>query len=107
MNEENAGHACGRRRYDTSFKRSIVKMLLERGRPTNVVAKEFDLDLSILYKWKKKYAPVILSSSSQYDRKTISPKEIAIIRKEIIDLRESMSVIKSVLKKTLTNICDF
>jgi len=80
---------------------------LESGRPVVLVAEEIGVEQSVLYKWKKKYEHEILSLPDQSKGKTVTRKEVAMIQKEIIELKESMSILKSVLRKTLTNICDF
>jgi transposase len=44
------------RRFDKAFKLSAVKMVTEAGHSVAEVARSLDVNVNVLYNWKKKYA---------------------------------------------------
>ena len=44
------------RRFDKEFKVSAVKMITESGHSVAEVARSLDINVNVLYNWKKKYA---------------------------------------------------
>lgn len=97
-----------RKRYDNDFKLKAVRTLLKSGRPVCEVADEFGLDFSMLYRWKNRYAKEVgISINGGNEKEHSQSEEIASLRKDINKMQESLDVLKNVLRKTLTNMCDF
>lgn len=44
------------KRFDKEFKISAVKMITEAGHSTAEVARSLDINVNVLYNWKKKYS---------------------------------------------------
>jgi len=81
---------------------------VESGRPVCSVAEELGIDFSILYRWKNRYArDLTLNNSLCADKKLSQSEEIAVLRRDIDRIQESVDILKTVLRKTLTNMCDF
>ena len=82
-----------RRRYDETFKRHAVDLTLQGGRRVTVVAQELGVPESMLYAWRRQYAPRPPSPKSLEEAEA----EISRLREEIVRMREREIVLKKSL----------
>jgi transposase len=89
------------RYYDEEFKWQAVKTLVESGRTVTDIAKTLGIEQSTLHRWKEKYAKKTLPVADARDALNGPDAEMAVLRREIECLRESVSLLRSVVKKCL------
>lgn len=103
--EESIGFPIRRRRYDEVFKRNAVRDLMDSGKPVVAMAELLGVEQSLLHRWKKRYGWEFVRSceevSSGKRREEVSQQELELIKREIVVLRESLEVLKSVIRKAL------
>lgn len=44
-----------RRKFDKEFKLDVVKLIVDGGQKATQVARDLDIDVSLIYKWKRDY----------------------------------------------------
>lgn len=97
----NAGNEKGsykpRRQYDENFKRHAVDLTLQGSRSVRQVADELGVNETMLYDWRRKYAPrpgVSTGAPQNLDQAT---KEIERLRSELVRMQERENVLKKSL----------
>ena len=88
-----------RRKYDPEFKEMIVS-LLNSGQPTKSVSDEYDLNDSMIRRWRKEYnsqeRPSFTGNGNV--RMTSEEKQIAELKKQLKD----MTMERDILKKAVS-----
>lgn len=98
---KNANQAGGgtkpRRHYDENYKRHAVELTLHGGRSATAVARELGVNLSLLYEWRRRYAPrpgVPAGAPQSLEEATA---EIARLRGELVRQQEREIILKKSL----------
>jgi transposase len=97
MNEsKNSATGRPRRTYDEDYKRHAVALSLQGERTVKAVAEELGIPESILYDWRKRYAPRpgTLARPQSLDE---AQEEIARLRGELARMQEREIVLKKSL----------
>jgi transposase-like protein len=89
-----------RRRYDEDFKRDAVRKLLESGQPATAVALAIGVDRTNLQKWKKRFSSEITRTTASPNG-SIGPDEIVSLRKEFETMKETVNLLRSIVKRYL------
>jgi transposase len=84
-----------RRKYDTSFKEEVLKMILN-GRPVNEVAQSLGIGENLIYKWKSR------SDKQQHVSATaaalsVSAEDHQALQKRIRELETERDILKKAL----------
>lgn len=97
----NAGNEKGgykpRRHHDENFKRHAVDLTLQGSRSVRQVADELGLNESMLYDWRRKYAPRAGASTGHPQNLEDATKEIERLRAELVRMQERETVLKKSL----------
>ena len=91
------GGAKPRRHYDENYKRHAVELTLQGQRSVGAVARELGVAESMLYDWRRKYAPrpgVATGAPQSLEQAT---QEIARLRSEVVRLQEREIILKKSL----------
>ena len=80
-----------RRTFDKEFKVTIVD-LLEIGKSVTEVCNEYDLDESVVRRWRREYKSE--SGSFKDEAKLAQELEIRRLKKELKDLQEERDILK-------------
>ena len=56
-NQQDQSGRRERRQYDETFKRNAVELTLQRGRSVTQVAQQLGVAESMVYEWRRRYAP--------------------------------------------------
>lgn len=87
-----------RRQFSAEFKKDAVGLVLG-GRGASEVARDLDLNVSTLNRWRQQYLEEL---DSQHDGKGQSPSEMAAeikqLRKELAHEREITTILKKTIK---------
>ena len=84
------------KRYDESFKRSAVELLLQGGKPVATIATELGISTQSLKQWKKQLAAVPATGFGQRSLPQLE-EENRRLRREVRHLAQQ----RDILKKTL------
>ena len=95
--ERNGSGATPRRKYDETFKRHAVDLTLHGDRTVKTVAQELGIPGWALYEWRKLYAPLPGGSGVAPQTLEQAEKEIALLRAEVMRMRERETVLKKSL----------
>ena len=97
----NAGNENGgykpRRHYDEDFKRHAVELTLQDHRSVRRVADELGVNESMLYDWRRKYAPRPGAHTGEPQNLEEATKEIERLRREVVRLQEREIILKKSL----------
>ena len=97
----NAGNEQGgykpRRHYDEDFKRHAVELTLQGTRSVRQVADELGVNESILYDWRRKYAPRPGAHTGVPQSLEDATREIERLRGELVRMQEREIVLKKSL----------
>ena len=85
-----------RRQYDENYKRHAVELTLQ-GRTVGAVARELGVPESILYEWRRKYAPQPGVQTGAPQSLEEATQEIARLRGELVRMQERETVLKKSL----------
>lgn len=85
-----------RKRYSREFKLEAVRLANESGKPVTEVARELDISVHLLYKWRERVdksdKPVFLGHGKR------NPEdELSVLRRENARLREERDILKKSL----------
>ena len=86
-----------RRHYDENYKRHAVELTLRGDRSATAVAAELGVNLSMLYDWRRKYAPrpgVATGAPQSLEEAT---QEIGRLRGELVRMQERETILKKSL----------
>lgn len=83
-------------KYDRAFKLAAVKRSLEPGKTTAEVARELDINVTQLYKWRERYDKKQEDAFSGSGRSTPND-ELEQLRKENRRLKEERDILKKSL----------
>lgn len=99
MNHEKqtGGAAKPRRHFDENFKRNAVELTLQGRRSHAAVARELGITDSMLYEWRRKYAPPPGGAAGTPPSLEEATREIARLRAEVVRLQERETVLKKSL----------
>jgi|SRR3972149_1102512 len=86
-----------RRQYDETFKRHAVDLTLQGHRPVAAIARELGVPESMVYAWRRKYAPGVAGSGERPRTLEEAEEEIRQLRAENIRMREREFVLKKSL----------
>lgn len=86
-----------RRQYDENYKRHAVELTLRGDRTIGQVAQELGVDESMLYHWRRKFAPRPSGNLTAPQSLEEATKEIARLRGELVRMQERETVLKKSL----------
>src|SRR5687768_913863 len=94
MSNGNHGGGGGkpRRQYDENYKRHAVELTLRGDRTITQVAVELGVAESMLYEWRRKYAPRPGATTGAPQTLEEATQEIARLRGELVRLQERETV---------------
>jgi transposase len=85
----------GRRRFTKEFKESAVELYRRGGRTAKSIAEELGIDKSCLYSWIRETNESASSHLKVFPgRGNPRDEELAALRKEVADLRETNEILK-------------
>lgn len=85
-----------RKRYSREFKLEAVRMANESGKPVTEVARELDISVHHLYRWRNEASEQGKNVFPGHG-KTNSQDELTILRRENAQLREERDILKKSL----------
>lgn len=91
------GGANPRRHYDENYKRHAVELTLRGDRSVTQVAGELGVAESMLYEWRRKYAPRPGAATGAPQSLEQATEEIARLRSEVVRLQEREIILKKSL----------
>ena len=86
-----------RRQYDETYKRHAVDLTLQGGRTIRAIAQELGVAPSMLYEWRRAYAPrpgVDVGAPQSLEQ---ASEEIARLRGELVRMQEREMILKKSL----------
>jgi transposase len=86
-----------RRHYDENFKRHAVDLTLKGDRSVRQVADELGVNETMLYDWRRKYAPRPGAHTGTPENLENATKEIERLRSELVRMQERENVLKKSL----------
>ena len=86
-----------RREFDEDYKRHAVELTLQGTRTIRAVAEELGLAESMLYDWRRKYAPRPAMPNGQPQNLDEANKEIERLRAQLVRMQEREVVLKKSL----------
>jgi len=95
-NPDNGG-AKPRKHYDENYKRHAVELTLRGDRSVTQVGGELGVAESMLYDWRRKYAPRPGAQTSAPQSLEQATQEIARLRGEVVRLQEREIILKKSL----------
>ena len=95
-NEAGSG-AKPRRHYDENYKRYAVELTLQGSRTIGAVARELGVAESMLYEWRRKYAPRPGGMTGAPQSLEEATDEIARLRGELVRMQEREMILKKSL----------
>ena len=99
MKETNDNHngRRERRQFDPTYKRHAVELTLKGDRSVRQIAKELGVTDSMLYEWRRLYAPRPATVGTPAQSLDDANAEITRLRAEVVRLRERESILKKSL----------
>ena len=94
---QGGGGAKQRRQYDENYKRHAVELTLQGSRSVGAVARELGVAESMLYDWRRKYAPRPGATTGAPQSLEQATQEIARLRGEVVRLQEREIILKKSL----------
>jgi transposase-like protein len=95
--QENQIERPERRHFDETYKRHAVELTLQKGRSVKDIARELGVPCSMLYLWRRLYAPKPLAASSAPQSLEAATAENTRLRAEIVRLQEREIILKKSL----------
>lgn len=95
--KQNGAGGKPRRQYDENYKRHAVELTLRSNRTVTAIAQELGVAESMLYQWRRCYAPrpgADVGTSQSLDE---ANKEITRLRGELVRMQDRESVLKKSL----------
>lgn len=98
MSERQHDNAGGsRRHFDEAYKRHAVELTLQGGRTVRAIAKDLGITDSMLYEWRRVYAPRPGADVGAPQSLEAANAEITRLRAELMRMRERETVLKKSL----------
>jgi transposase len=99
MNKPNDNQAGRRERrhFDETYKRHAVELTLRGDRSVRAIAEELGVADSMLYEWRRIYAPKPSASGPAPRSLEDAQEEITRLRAEVVRLRERETILKKSL----------
>jgi len=94
---KNQGGYKPHRQYDEAFKRHAVDLTLQGTRSVRQVADELGVNQSMLYEWRRQYAPRPGASTGSPQNLDEATREIERLRAELVRMQEREIVLKKSL----------
>ncbi len=99
------------KKYDESFKRQAVEMVLHGGKRVKEVAAELGVSGYTIYEWKRKYFGLVESGGSSGQSSLVSglPEDVEALQKLVREQRRQIAELsqqREILKKTLGIVCE-
>jgi transposase len=91
-----------RRRYDETFKRNAVRVLLESGKPVMTVAQAMGIDRTILQKWRKKYNDEFVTKPAVSLSNAVPLNEFLSLKREFESIKGTVEHLRIIVKKVLS-----
>jgi transposase len=95
--KKTTGSVKMRRTYDEDYKRHAVALTLQSGRRVSDVATELGINLTMLYEWRRQYAPQPRVPNGVPQTPEEKDAEIRRLRAELVRMQERESVLKKSL----------
>jgi transposase len=95
-----------RRHYNDDFKREAVRVLYESNKPVTTVAASIGIDQSNLHKWKQIYKHEFTEKPDAFKDENMIMSKIRSLEQEIASVKETVDVLRNVIKKSLNNKLD-
>jgi transposase-like protein len=95
-----------RNHYNDEFKREAVKVLLKSNKPVIEMALILGVEQSVLHRWKKKYAHEFVQKLDALEDGFIKLSEYQLLRQEIASIKETIEVLRNVIKKSVQHNLD-
>ena len=86
-----------RRQYDENYKRHAVELTLQGTRSVRAVAQELGVNETMLYDWRRKYAPRSGANGGAPQTPEEKDAEIRRLRAELVRMQEREMVLKKSL----------
>jgi transposase len=86
-----------RRTYDEDYKRHAVALTLQSGRRVSDVATELGINLTMLYEWRRQYAPQPRADTRVLATPEEKDAEIGRLRAELVRMQEREIILKKSL----------
>jgi len=86
-----------RRQYDETYKRNAVELTLQGQRTIGAVARELGVSESMLYEWRRRYAPRPGAPAGAPQTLEEATREIARLRGEVVRFQEREAILKKSL----------
>jgi len=83
-----------RRKFDKEFKQRAVRLVLDGGRPAEMVARELGINSSMIHRWKREYLRDRDGSFPGKGNLSDADEELRRLKKEIADLKEERDILK-------------
>jgi transposase len=99
------------KKYDESFKRQAVEMVLHGGKRVKEVAADLGVSEYSIYEWKRKYFALGLvgGSSGQHSMVSGLPEDVEQLQKMVREQQRQIAELtqqREILKKTLGIVCE-
>jgi transposase len=94
---QSKGGAKPRKHYDENYKRHAVELTLRGDRSVTQVAGELGVAESMLYEWRRRYAPRPGAQTGAPQSLEQATQEIARLRSEVVRLQEREIILKKSL----------
>ena len=91
-----------RKRYDETFKRDAVRILLESGKPVATVALALAIDRTLLQKWRKKFDDEFATKPTNSLPNIVSTSEFLSLKREFESIKEMVDQLRLIVKKVLS-----
>ena len=86
-----------RRQFTPEFKREAVKAVSQPGRSLTVVARELDVDRSVLERWVKNFAAGKYEKDASLPLKSAQQQENEKLRRELAKVKMERDILKKAL----------
>jgi len=83
-----------RRKFDREFKQRAVRLILDGGRPSEIVARELGINSSMLHRWKREYLRDHDNSFPGKGHMSDADEELRRLKKENTELKEERDILK-------------
>lgn len=83
-----------RRKFTPEFKQEIIKLITEQGKPVGQVARDIEVNESVVRRWVKTYTDEGIKGFPGNGRLKPEDAELRALHKELVDLREENAILK-------------
>lgn len=97
MTHGNEAGGKPRRQYDENYKRHAVELTLRGDRTLAAVARELGVAESMLYEWRRRYAPRPGAQTGAPQSLEEATQEIARLRGELVRMQQRETILKKSL----------